>query len=220
MLKAILMDFDGVIIDTELIYFKVFKEWLKVNNNYEISLQEFQMCIGTGDEILFNYLSKEKNIAVNREQFFVDSHATVMEQSRALPPKAGVVDFIKQVKENGLKLALVTSNTSESPTYHLKRFGLLDEFDHIVTREDVKNVKPSPELYIKALELLNLQPNQAIAIEDSLNGFLAGRAAGLEVIAIPHQVTESLVFEGAYKRLKSLTEIGVCELVSDFTKAI
>ncbi|MCL1995882.1 MAG: HAD-IA family hydrolase [Defluviitaleaceae bacterium] len=207
MLKAILIDFDGVMIDTEILYYRTYKKWFKANANHDLTIEEFQLGIGTTDEVIFGYLLKEKGLEIERGTFYEDVHKEIGKQSESLPPKEGVVDFFKKIKERGLRLALVTSNARENVVPHLQRFQLLDQFDFLVTSDDVENIKPSPELYLKALELLNIKPEQALAIEDSLNGFNAARTAGIQTVAIPHELTESLEFEGAYKRLKSLTEL-------------
>lgn len=216
MLKAVLIDFDGVIIDTEVLYYEVFKQWFKTNANHDLTIPQFQLGIGTTDNVIFEHLAKEHGVKADPGSFNQVTHEKIKHASRSLPPKEGVIDFVKQVKAQNLSLALVTSNKRDQPTYHLKRFGIIDHFDHLVTSEDVTKVKPSPELYQKALDLLNIEPTQAIAIEDSLNGFKAARAAGIQTIPIPHALTESLVFEGAYKRLKSLKEVDLLEIMKDF----
>jgi putative hydrolase of the HAD superfamily len=91
-------------------------------------------------------------------------------------------------------------------TGNLQRFGLLERFDAICTRDDVTAVKPDPELYLLALQRLGIGAEQAIAFEDSPNGILAAKRAGLYCIFVPNPLTERLSGDLADERLRSLEE--------------
>ena len=91
-------------------------------------------------------------------------------------------------------------------TGHLETFGLLDRFRLIRCRDDVVHAKPAPDLYLSALEGLGVSASEAIAIEDSPNGSVAAKAAGLYVVAVPNGVTRQLQFERADLVLTSLAD--------------
>lgn len=215
MLKAVIMDFDGVIIDTEVIWYNIYADWFKKHKNYELHIKEFLICVGSDSGDLFDDL-KKKDIIVDREQFARDTTSSFIEQSNLLPPKEGVIEFVEMVKCRGLKLALATSATRQKPVKHLTRLGLIDKFDELITSEDVNRIKPYPDLFLKAADRLNIQSDEALVIEDSFNGLQAGMNAGMRVLIVPNRVTMHSDFNGYYCRLNSLAEINMDDLLADF----
>lgn len=216
MLKAVIMDFDGVIIDTEVVWYDIYTAWFKKNIDYELSVQEFLTCVGSNSDDLFDALREKKNIVVDRKQFADDTTRLFVAQSNHLPLKEGVAEFIEAVKSRGLKLALATSSTRIKPVKHLTRFGLIDKFDELVTAEDVQNIKPHPDLFLKAAEKMGISPDNVLVIEDSLNGLKAGVNAKMRVFIVPNDVTRYSEFNGCYCQAKSLSEINMDKLLADF----
>ena len=126
----------------------------------------------------------------------------------AQPVLPGVTRLIQQARDAGLKLAIASSSPHDWVDTHLARLGLQDRFDHILCSEDVPpgRTKPNPDLYLKALEVLDVPAGQAVVFEDSFNGVKAARAAGIFVVAVPNPVTALLGVDGADLTLKSLEE--------------
>lgn len=215
MLKAVIMDFDGVIIDTEVVWYRIFADWFRKNRSYELSVQEFLSCVGSNSDDLFDEL-KKKNIVIDRKQFAEDTISSFVEQSDILPPKEGVVEFIEAVKSRDLKLALATSAARLKPVKHLTRLGLIDQFDELVTAEDVKRVKPYPDLFLTAVEKLNVKPTQVLVVEDSRNGLIAGVNAKMRTLIVPNDVTRYSEFQDFYHRADSLAEVDVDKLLAEF----
>lgn len=110
MLKAIVMDFDGIVIDTEVVWYEIFKEWFKTKQNYDLSIEEFLQCVGSNVNDLFRELNETKQMDINRQVFEAETQAIFIENSKSLPAKEGVGSFIRGLKERGLKLALATSS--------------------------------------------------------------------------------------------------------------
>lgn len=216
MLKAVIMDFDGVIIDTEVVWYQIFAKWFQKNKGYELQIQEFLTCVGSNADDLFDNLEEKKNIVVNRVRFAEETTSLFMEQSAWLTPKEGVVDFIKTVKRKGLKLALATSATRIKPQKHLTRLGLIDYFDELVTAEDVTRIKPYPDLFLTAAQKLDTMPGQILVIEDSLNGLEAGLSASMHVLIVPNAVTKYSDFTGCYRQEKSLVNVNMDQLLAEF----
>jgi HAD superfamily hydrolase (TIGR01509 family) len=124
-----------------------------------------------------------------------------------------VRELIDDARQHGLKLAVASSSPHDWVDGHLARLGLLSSIDVIKAREDVPRTKPEPDLFLAALAGLEVQPDQAVVLEDSPNGVRAAKRAGLFVVAVPNPVTESLRFEGEDLRLSSLKEISLPELI-------
>lgn len=216
MLKAVIMDFDGVIIDTEGIWYQIFVDWFKENVNYDLSIDEFLVSVGSDSEDLFTALERNHHIQIDREKFVNDTKRIFIEKSDSLPPLEGVVHFIQSVKEEGLQLALATSSTKRKPMKHLKRLQLIDYFDSIVTAEDVERIKPFPDLFLKAIERLGVEKDEALVVEDSLNGLMAANRSAIKTLLVPNDVTKHSDFNHYYKKVETLSEVHIPELMSDF----
>ncbi len=216
MLKAVILDFDGLIIDTELVWYEIFKEWFMDNLEYELSVEEFLVCVGANSEVLFKSTEEKINKKIDRSKFAEDTQLMFIEKTKSLPCKEGVERLIKDTKKNGLKLALATSSGLEKPTYHLKRLGIYDYFDHLITGDCVERIKPAPDLFIKALEKLDVAKEEAIIFEDSLNGLRAGIEAGVRVIVVPNEITKFSNFNDYYMKVDSLAHIDVEELIEKY----
>ena len=215
MLKTIIMDFDGLIVDTEVVWYHIYVEWFRREKGYDLSVQEFLTCVGSNSEDLFRKLDA-KGVTVDRDAFAKDTFAQFIEQSSRLPAKPGVEDFLKQAHANGLSVALATSSSRKKPTVHLERLGLLPYFDLLVTAEDVERIKPHPDLFLKAAEKLSCTPEECLVVEDSLNGLLAGLNAHMRVLVVPNDVTKYCQFDGQYRLCNSLADVNVAQLIAEF----
>jgi HAD superfamily hydrolase (TIGR01509 family) len=125
----------------------------------------------------------------------------------------GVVEHLDAAKASGFTVGVASSSTREWVSGHLARLGILDRFDCVRCRDDVTNVKPEPDLYLAVLECLGVGASDAIAIEDSPNGVLAAKRAGMRCVAIPNAITARLDLSQADLVLGSLAELTLAELV-------
>lgn len=216
MLKAVILDFDGLIIDTEVVSYNIFKEWFLKNKNYSLSVEDFTVCVGSNNDSLFNLLENEKGIYIDKDTFHSEVSVLYKSQIELLDARPGVPEFIKAIKNKGLKLALATSSPVEKPTFHLTRLGLINEFDALITADLVKRIKPYPDLYLKALEVLKIDAGDVLAVEDSYNGYLSATKAGVRVLVVPNKVTEHLDFTGCYDLVESLEGYSVDALINRF----
>ncbi len=138
------------------------------------------------------------------------SRATALQQ--LLP---GVIEYLVAARQLGLKTAVASSSTRKWVMDHLNRFGIGGHFDAIVCREDVKRTKPDPDLYLTALRRLGVQPDEAIAFEDSTNGIHAAKAAGLFCVAVPNLLTADLDLTKADLRLLSLDAMPLRDVIKE-----
>ena len=215
MLKTIIMDFDGLIVDTENVWYHIFREWFRKNKSYDLSVTEFLKCVGSNSEDLFRELDG-KGVHVDRGQFSRDTTEEFIETSSILPAKDGVEAFLRQSKENGLSVVLATSSGKKKPSVHLNRLGLMKYFDCLVTAEDVEHIKPAPDLFLKAAERTKAGVQECLVVEDSLNGLKAGVNAGMRVLVVPNEVTRHCTFEGEYLMADSLADVDVQKLIKEF----
>lgn len=215
MLKAVILDFDGLIVDTEVVWFDIYVDWFQEKFAYEMTVEEFLTCVGSNAEELFRKLD-DKGIHVDRDMFAQDTHRQFIERSSTLPVKDGVTEFLHAARARGVKVALATSSARKKPETHLTRLGLLADFDLLVTAEDVTRIKPFPDLFLTAAERLGVAPAECLVVEDSLNGLKAGQNAGMRVLVVPNDVTKYCTFEGDLRLCESLAQVDFDALMADF----
>lgn len=213
MIKAAIFDFDGTIVDTESLWFKVFKQVLHEDYGFRLKLEEFAKSIGTTDDILFDYIDRKLGIHINREDVKEKTEKFFHSQRDVLILREGIQELIEKCAEQGLKLGVASSSGREWVLHYLKEFQLENHFQTIKTKEDVDKVKPDPALYIKALEEMGVKPEEAIAFEDSVNGSIAAIEAGMHCIAVPNDVTDFLTFHEKVLRYKFFAEIPIEEVI-------
>jgi HAD superfamily hydrolase (TIGR01509 family) len=134
----------------------------------------------------------------------------LLETEAILP---GVESILIEGRRLGLKLAVASSSECKWVTSHLKRLGLLSHFECIMCAEDVQFTKPYPDLYEAVCSDLDLRPVQAIAFEDTLNGVLAAKRAGLYCVAIPNPITRHLPMLEADTVVTSLEDVKLEEII-------
>ena len=204
-LKAILWDQDGVIIDTEkdghrVAFNKMFKEFA---NDYQWSVDTYGelLAISGGKERMRHYFT-EKGVILEGDpekdaELLLTLHKkktaifVEMVESGILPLRAGVKRLMKEAMEAGLRLGVCTTANERSANAIAK--GMLGDIDleFVLAGDVVSKKKPDPEIYLLALERTGLAPDECIVVEDSHNGILAAKAAGLRAVATTNIYTEN-----------------------------
>lgn len=186
-----------------------FQAWSELYATHGCSLpfDKYSACIGTiGGFDLHAYLEEQSGRSFNRADLEEACNTRWLHLMKDQPLLPGITSCISSAKARGLKLAIASSSTQKWVTGNLEKFGLLDRFDAVCTRDYVDAVKPDPALYLLALEKLAVTADEAIAFEDSPAGILAAKRAGIFCVAIPNPLTKDLRLELADRRLTSLAE--------------
>ena len=132
-------------------------------------------------------------------------------------PRPGIAEYIEAAERHGIARAIVSSSTRWWIDMHLERLERAYGWDAILTADrDHARAKPSPTMYLEALDLLGVQAAEAIVFEDSPNGVKAARAAGIFVVAIPNNVTREFALEEADLVVDSLADVPPDELLARF----
>lgn len=200
MYDAIIFDFDGTIIDTEINLFNTLNKHINQKNNEKISLDEYKASIGSVSEVLNNKILNALGSKEALEEMFEDHY----EGTKSLPIKPVVKELIDYGRENQNRMGIATSSYKAHIMPNIQRLELDQYVDVIKGREDVAFVKPNPELYIQAAHDLNVEPDKCLAIEDTTNGAQAAIEAGMDVIVITHEITEDLNFDSLNILAKNL----------------
>lgn len=193
MIKALLLDFDGLLYDTEVAVYGAWNE-LYARHGHQLPLdlwvrESIGRPPGASD---FDPVAHLQTL-IDEELDLEAARVAAEQRKRELLPHRlmpGAAELLDGARARGLRTAIVTSNNAANVRGHLARAGCTFAFEALVSAEgDRARGKPSPTLYLEALERLGLAPEQAIALEDSPNGILAAKGAGLACIAVPSEVT-------------------------------
>ncbi len=214
MIRALIFDFDGLIVDTET---PDFRSWQEVYREHggELPVSVWTEYIGgsTGVFDPYDYLEAQIGHPVDRADVQAQQKRRERELFAGQPILPGVEAYLAGARERSLKLGIASSSDRAWVTGHLERVGLLAAFDAILTADDVARTKPDPELFVRALEALEVEARQAIVLEDSPNGVLAAKRAGIFCVAVPNPVTRQLDLSRADLILDSLAEMPLRELL-------
>jgi beta-phosphoglucomutase len=195
MLRAVIFDFDGVLVDSEKLHLQAFNNVL-ARFKIEISTQEYyEKFLGLSDRELLEVINnREKNLALTDRQFkqLLSAKADVFKNLALTqaPVIVGVYEFLKMLRANKIPLAICSGALLPEIEMLLKGANLREYFDVIVSAEQVKKGKPDPEGFILALKLLNEKSNSlikaedCIVIEDSRWGLEAAKKAGMHTVAV------------------------------------
>ncbi|MBB6634746.1 HAD family hydrolase [Cohnella thailandensis] len=197
MIRAIVFDFDGTIMDTESVAYDAFRG---IFNEYglELSLAKWAKGIGTwGAYDPYKDLEEQTGLLLNREELNRQYEMSFAEKVKNVEVRPGVVAVLEEASRRGFGLALATSSYRKNVIPHLEEKGLLHYFQAIHTADEVEKVKPDPALYKLAIASLKVRPEEAVAIEDSVNGLRAAKAAGLFGLAVPNELTAFMDFSEA-----------------------
>jgi len=223
MLKALIFDFDGLILDTETPEYLAWQEIYK-EHGFELPHDEWGKIIGgyglsdfDAAEHLALLLSSSQRAQGRLDSVSLRSRHqlesfSAIERESVLP---GVLDYIHEAKRLGLKLAIASSSHHAWVDGHAQRLGIFHYFDKVICADDVGSgrTKPNPDLFLLALNQLQAKKEAAIVFEDSPNGVKAANHAGIFVVAVPNPVTSLLNLESANLILKSLGDISLNELI-------
>jgi HAD superfamily hydrolase (TIGR01509 family) len=218
MIKALIFDFDGLILDTETPDVHAWEN-IYAEYGFPFPVESWGQIIGGMGESTFDAAVHLQSLlgdtldldALQRRQTHI-SHSLVEQQS-ILP---GVMDYLREAKRLGLKLAIASSSRHSWVDTHAKRLGVFDYFDKVICADEVGvgRTKPNPDLFLLALDQLKVRKNEAIVFEDSPNGVRAARSAGIFVVAVPNPVTLLLSIEDANLTLRSLADLSLSELLN------
>lgn len=193
-MKAVIFDFDGTIVDTETLWVDVYTDLIQKKYNHSVPLEIFNACIGTTDETLYDYLTTNVDSTISRELLAPLAEGLVGEKLTELQPREGVVELLQHFKNENLRIAISSGSQRKWIDLFLSNHNLQHFFEEIRCADDVKNVKPHPELYLAALNALNLNADSCFAIEDSVNGSASALAANLTCFVYPNEITASSTF--------------------------
>ena len=207
MLRALIFDFDGLIVDTESSSLSAVQEAYR-RYGHDLPSEHWRQCVGTTVDPydhLQRLVGPHVDLTTLREEMEVRHRA----EAARLGPRPGVVELVAEAVAAGLRLAVASSSSRRWVEGHLARIGALQAFHAIRCRDDVRQTKPAPDVYLAALDSLEVCASEAVAFEDSPNGVQAARAAGIHTVAVPNRVTWGWPFDHANRVTGSLRGVTI-----------
>lgn len=208
-IAAVVFDMDGVLFDTERLFLDMYKE-VAQEKGMPYSERAVMGCIGRNmqdTEMLFKEEYGE-DFPFAEYHALCEEHARKKIEERGLPMKQGVCELLTYLKDEGWRIALASSTSRRGVLGHLNRAHIIDFFEVIIGGDMVERGKPSPDIYLRALRELGIEPPQALAIEDSPNGIRSAFAAGLKPVMVPDLIAPSPEIEELlYAKCETLHDV-------------
>lgn len=216
-IRALVFDFDGLILDTEAPAFAAWQEVYRAHG-CELPLETWATCIGHGWQTApfdpYAHLEGLLGTTVERARIRSERRARCDALIAAEAVRPGVERWIAEARSRGLRVVVASSSPIEWVEGHLTRLGLRGAFDHLSCAGPDLPGKPAPDVYLAAIAALGVGPAEAIAIEDSPIGACAARAAGLFCLAVPNSITGCLDFAHADVVVPSLADVSLADVVA------
>jgi len=221
MFKAVIFDFDGVIWNSPDIYLDIRKKYLKDNYNVSLKKEDLALNLATPTKEFVEYINKKYKLSLDLEKYKKVKFKMFKEKASILKINLGVLDLLKDLKKNNIKIALSSSNEKVVIIKYLTKLKIIKYFDEIISSEDVKRHKPFPDCFIKASKKLKIFPKDCIAFEDAPLGVKAINSAKMFSIAIITKFTNKKTFKDFNPNLiiNSLKNINYFKLVEIYEKS-
>ena len=209
-IEAVVFDMDGLMFETEKLWLDSVKKTNEVYG-YNVPIDLIIDCMGKRKDAIDAKLKEEMGENFDPIEFrnlnrkFMDEDV----RNNGLKIKKGLKELIKFLKEKNIKIAIASSSSFEKIHTRFKQANLdINEFDYVIGGDMVTSPKPDPQIYLKSCEVLNVKPENAIALEDSDSGIKSAVSAGMKAILIPDIKSPSEeTLKIAYKKLDNLLEV-------------
>lgn len=213
MIRALVFDFDGLILDTETPLIEAYAD-VHAAHGHAFDRTEFLRGVGHID-FTFNPW-RAFGPGANEAALEAERHIHNRRRTLAQPVLPGVAELLREAQAAGLILGVASNSRHEHVEGHLKRLGLHGNFSFFACRGDAPSPKPEPDLYRLVLTQFGLRGHEAIAFEDSHTGALAAKRAGLWAVAVPNGVTADHDFGHVDLLLTSLADVTLEQMVRRF----
>ncbi len=181
MLKAIIFDMDGVLVDSEMVHYYANKQTMKTHFGIDISYEYYKQFVGGTVNNMWNIIINDFGLFDETVEHLNDLTNEVLlklTDKTGYPEVPGVTRFVREMKERGIRMAVASSSAMPRIKKNLENLRISDYFEVLVSGEEVGKSKPDPAVFLKTAKKLGVLPKECIVIEDSKNGVLAAYNGG------------------------------------------
>jgi len=214
MIKAVIFDMDGVIVDSSHIHIEAEKQTM-LKYGIRISCKELQKYTGMTAKFMFTDLIKKYKLNTTFEKIFNEKEKILFRLlEEGTRPTKGVVELIKKLKEENIKLGIASSAHKRLIRYVLEELKITHRFDSIVSSEDITHSKPNPEIFLKSANELSVSPTDCLVIEDAELGVEAAKNAGMKCVGYRNPNSGNQDLSKADTVIDDFSKLAIKELLS------
>ena len=209
MIKAVIFDMDGLMIDSERVTFEGYQQVL-AKENLTMSEEKYKTLLGKPVKAVHDLFKEDYGPQYDVDQIIKDVHAYIAKrfETEGVPLKPGLVELLKYLKENNYKTIIATSSHRNRVDLIVKQAQIDQYFDDSICGDEVTKGKPNPEVFLKACQKLQVSPQDALVLEDSESGINAAYNADIKVIGIPDmKYPEEKYVKMTYKIMDNLFQV-------------
>ena len=209
MIRALLFDMDGLMIDSERVTFEGYQHVL-AKENLTMSEEKYKTLLGKPVKAVHDLFKEDYGPQYDVDQIIKDVHAYIAKrfETEGVPLKPGLVELLKYLKENNYKTIIATSSHRNRVDLIVKQAQIDQYFDDSICGDEVTKGKPNPEVFLKACQKLQVSPQDALVLEDSESGINAAYNADIKVIGIPDmKYPEEKYVKMTYKIMDNLFQV-------------
>ena len=209
MIKAVIFDMDGLMIDSERVTFEGYQHVL-AKENLTMSEEKYKTLLGKPVKAVHDLFKEDYGPQYDVDQIIKDVHAYIAKrfETEGVPLKPGLVELLKYLKVNNYKTIIATSSHRNRVDLIVKQAQIDQYFDDSICGDEVTKGKPNPEVFLKACQKLQVSPQDALVLEDSESGINAAYNADIKVIGIPDmKYPEEKYVKMTYKIMDNLFQV-------------
>ena len=209
MIKAVIFDLDGLLIDSEIVSYKIYKEILN-QFGHSFSIEEYAQNFSGKTEVknvtnLIDTYNLPWTVEVGLDNVLKVEDKFINE---GIDLKTGVKKLLTYLKDNNLKIAIASSSTRGRALTILRQHNIVEYFDEFVFGNEIEKGKPNPDIFLKACDKISVNPEECLVLEDSESGILAAYDGKIDVLCIPDMKYPEADFASkATKIISSLKDV-------------
>lgn len=208
-IELVIFDMDGLMFDTERIYYKAWQESATAHG-YHMSWETYVQIVARNSRYIEKVLKEILGEELPYDAICKDKRAIADQiiAKEGITKKEGLIELLDYLDKRGIKKAVATSSMREKALRYLELGEIKERFDWIICGSDVEESKPNPEIFLKVANHFGIAPEVCIVLEDSRLGIQAAKAAGMTGIFIPDLVqADEEILENTSKVVQSLSEV-------------
>ena len=207
--RVILFDMDGVLVNTEPLHYQLWKQVFS-ERGIDLRFEAYKGCIGANGKRLMELVLEHYGLDFRGDQSLFDRYYQLKEENLRygdIPRIEGVAEVLEALQQRGYRMAVASSSTQDYIELCTDRVGIGHFFDVRFSAQWVKNTKPAPDVFLAAAEKMNAAPEDCVVVEDSTNGTLAAKAAGMRCIGFANPDSAGQCLDAADVRIGSFREL-------------